>query len=106
MADDDLNSTAMNLLSHETTTCRPTCKKPINGTNIKFTFCSLSFQIVLIVLFMVLVDYGDHSLPTLESKGGTVGNTATPVTIESKETANDISLYYSSKCRDFQIEIA
>lgn len=105
MADEDSHSTARNLLSPETTTCRPTCKKPINGTNIKFTFCSLSLQIVLIVLFMVLVDYGDHSLPTLESTGGSAG-TATPATKESKETANDISLYYPSKCRDFQIDIA
>ncbi|XP_015769285.1 PREDICTED: ammonium transporter Rh type A-like isoform X1 [Acropora digitifera] len=93
MADEDSHSTARNLLSPETTTCRPTCKKPINGTNIKFTFCSLSLQIVLIVLFMVLVDYGDHSLPTLESTDGSAG-TATPATKESKETVNDISLYY------------
>lgn len=54
---------------------------------------------------MVLVDYGDHSLPTLESTGGSAG-TATPATKESKETENDISLYYPSKCRDFQIDIA
>lgn len=94
MADDELDSTAKNLLSQETTTCRPTCKRPINGTNIKFTFFCITFQIILIVLFMALVDYGDHSLPTPTSKGEKAESEESPGNGENKEKTNDISLYY------------
>ena len=97
MADDELDSTAKNLLSQETTTCRPTCKRPINGTNIKFTFFCITFQIILIVLFMALVDYGDHSLPTPTSKGEKAESEESPGNGENKEKTNDISLYYPSK---------
>lgn len=97
MADDTLDSSVRQPLTIETTTCRPSCKRPINGTAIKFTFFSITFQIVLIVLFMSLVDYGDHSRPTLSAKDGTDGSNESQATEikESKESNNDITLYYS-----------
>ena len=88
-------------LTVETTTCKPTCKRPINGTAIKFTFVCMVFQFSLIVMFMVLVDYGEDSLPSLVADRPTVGNnkSGTAAKNEKNEQAhNDISVYYPSKC--------
>ena len=103
MADDTLDSTVRQPLTIETptsnTSCRPTCKRPVNGTAVKFTFVCTVFQITLIVMFMALVDYGEHALPTLAAKRGTEedGNKSQKAA-ESAQAVNDISLYYPSKC--------
>lgn len=96
MADDSLNSSVREPLTVETATCRPTCKRPINGTSIKFTFVSLVFQFSLIVMFVVLVDYGEQSLPSPidhspMTKSAGKGD-------ENEQAFNDISIYYPSKC--------
>ncbi|CAH3195186.1 unnamed protein product [Porites evermanni] len=95
MADDSLHSSVREPLTVETTTCRPTCRRPVNGTQIKFTFVSLVFQFSLIVMFMVLVDYGEQSLPSpigqrpMAKSDKSAGNRD-----ENERAFNDISIYY------------
>ena len=99
MADDSLNSSVREPLTIETTTCRPTCRRPLNGTKIKFTFVSLVFQFSLIVLFMVLVDYGEQSLPSpVDQRPMAKSDKSAGNRDENERAFNDISIYYPSKC--------
>ena len=79
----------------------PTRKQPRNGTAVKFTLLLLLFQSVLVVLFMVLTDYGEHSLPSqrVKVKEKVVGNNTTEIEVLEGEKleANDITVYYPSK---------
>jgi len=79
----------------------PTRKQPRNGTAVKFTILLLLFQSILVVLFMVLTDYGDHSLPPqrVSVKEKVVGNNTTQTEfLEGEKLAeNDITVYYPSK---------
>lgn len=77
-------------------------RKPRNGTAVKFTMLSLLFQFILIVLFMVLTDYGGHSLPprgaSVQERAAGNNTTQTVVMRARNEIAvNDITLYYPSK---------
>lgn len=67
----------------------------------KFTLLLLLFQAVLVVLFMILTDYGEHSLPPqrVSVQEKVVGNntTETEVLEGQKIEANDITVYYPSK---------
>ena len=90
MADD---SAVREPLTVETTTCRPSCKRPVNGTAVKFTFIAMTFQIILIVLFMALVDYGGQSMPPRAAESNT-----NETTEENNQKGNDIAIYYPSKC--------
>ena len=99
MADDSLNSSVREPLTIETTTCRSTCTRPVNGTKIKFTFVSLVFQFSLIVLFMVLVDYGEQSLPSpVDQRPMAKSDKSAGNRDENERAFNDISIYYPSKC--------
>jgi len=79
----------------------PTRKQPRNGTAVKFTLLLLLFQSILVVLFTILTDYGQHSLPPqrVSVQEKVVGNntTQTEVMEGEKIEVNDISLYYPSK---------
>ena len=79
----------------------PTRKQPRNGTAVKFTILLLLFQSILVVLFMILTDYGDHSLPpqSVSVQEKVIGNNTTQTLVMTgKEIAvNDITLYYPSK---------
>lgn len=79
----------------------PTRKHPRNGTAVKFTLLVLLFQSVLVVLFMILTDYGEHSLPpqrvSVQTKVFGNNTTETEVLEGQKIEANDITLYYPSK---------
>lgn len=79
----------------------PIRKQPRNGTAVKFTLLLLLFQSILVVLFMILTDYGQHSLPPqrVSVQEKVVGNntTQTEVMEGEKIEVNDISLYYPSK---------
>lgn len=79
----------------------PTRKQPRNGTAVKFTLLLVLFQSALVVLFMILTDYGEHSLPqqSVSVQEKVVGNntTKTEVLKGQKIEANDITLYYPSK---------
>ena len=79
----------------------PARKQPRNGTAVKFTLLLLLFQSILVVLFMVLTDYGEHALPpqSVNVQEKPVGNNTTQTTVMTgKEVAvNDITLYYPSK---------
>ena len=90
MADD---STVREPLTVETTTCRPSCKRPVNGTAVKFTFFAMTFQIILIVLFMALVDYGGQSMPPRAAESN-----SSETAEKNSQKVNDITIYYSSKC--------
>ncbi|XP_020600999.1 ammonium transporter Rh type A-like isoform X2 [Orbicella faveolata] len=76
----------------------PTRKQPRNGTAVKFTLLLLLFQSILVVLFTILTDYGQHSLPPqrVSVQEKVVGNntTQTEVMEGEKIEVNDISLYY------------
>ena len=81
---------------------RPACRRR-KSTQAKFTLILIIFQTVLIVLFLALADYGDHSLPlwTPQDAGAQAtangsNKTAQKMT-ESERAKNDISIYYPSK---------
>lgn len=61
----------------------------------------MAFQIILIVLFMLLVEYGDQSRPTPITEGGEVEGNKTDSAAKSEKAVNDISVYYPSKCAAF-----
>ena len=63
---------------------------------LKFTVVASIFQILLIVLFSVLVDYSNHALPPHILKDATGAAQNTSDTISN----NDITVYYPSK-REF-----
>ena len=70
------------------------------GHGVKFSLVCLVFQAILLVLFSVLVDYGQHALPPqskANSSGGKNGNKTTRVA--EPLPSNDIVIYYPSKCR-------
>jgi hypothetical protein len=62
----------------------------------KFSAAALIFQAALIVLFGILVDYGDHALPPHKRGAGLTLNDS-----YSKElvtvSRNEISVFYSCK---------
>ena len=74
-------------------------RKNRNGTQVKFTLILMIFQVILIVLFMALVDYGEHSLPRQGAGAQTRdnGSNKTQATAGSAEAVNDVSIYYPSK---------
>lgn len=61
---------------------------------LKFCIICGLFQLLLVILFSVLVDYSDHASPPHKRKG------ATKTAPNASETlpVNDISIYYPSKC--------
>ena len=61
--------------------------------SLKFSVACGLFQVLLVILFIVLVKYGDHASPPHKRKG------ATETTPNASETlpVNDISIYYPSK---------
>ncbi|KAJ7325357.1 hypothetical protein OS493_029906 [Desmophyllum pertusum] len=65
-----------------------------NGTAVKFTLISLTFQFLLIVLFLVLTEYGDHSLPpqAVAAQARLTGSNKT--TAGSEQPVNEVSIYY------------
>ena len=68
---------------------------------LKFTIVASLFQILLIILFSVLVDYSDHALPAHRRKGAAPNATETL-------TSNDIAAFYPSKliCAFFSCAMA
>lgn len=59
---------------------------------LKFTLTASIFQLLLIVLFAVLVDYSKHALPPHKHEGASgTGQNASNV------ISNDIAIYYPSK---------
>ena len=59
----------------------------------KFAIAAALFQIILIVLFGTLVDYGEHALPPHKRKGANT-NTSGPA---PGLPVNDVTVYYPSK---------
>ena len=49
-------------------------------------------------MFMVLVDYGEHSLPSLVADRPTVKNNKSGIAEKNEQASNDISVFYPSKC--------
>lgn len=60
---------------------------------LKFTIVAAIFQVLLIILFSVLVDYSEHALAPHNRKGatGTAHNTSETLPV------NDVAIYYPSK---------
>lgn len=61
---------------------------------VKFSAAALIFQTVLIILFGVLVDYGDHALPP-HKRDGLVNDEYTKALVDVSK--NEISVFYSCK---------
>jgi len=61
---------------------------------IKFSAAALIFQTALIVLFGVLVDYGDHALPP-HKRDGLVNNTYSKTLVDVSK--NEIAIFYPCK---------
>lgn len=59
----------------------------------KFTIAAALFQIILIVLFAILVDYGEHALPPHKRKGADTNTTGSAPSL----SVNDVAVYYPSK---------
>lgn len=72
-----------------------------NGTAVKFTLVTMVFQLVLIAVFSVLVDYGGHSLPpkpvSEQTKATGSNKTVAGQKRQEPPSPNDISVYYPSK---------
>ena len=72
-----------------------------NGTAVKFTLVTMVFQLVLIAVFSVLVDYGGHSLPPKpvaeQTEAAGSNETVTGQKRQEPQSPNDISIYYPSK---------
>ena len=60
---------------------------------LKFSIICGTFQVLLVILFSVLVDYGDHASAPHKRKGstGAAHNTS------EKLAVNDVAAYYPSK---------
>lgn len=61
---------------------------------LKFCIVCGLFQVLLVILFSVLVDYSDHASPPHKRKGST--GTALNASAETLPV-NDITIYYPSK---------
>ena len=72
-----------------------------NGTAVKFTLVTMVFQLVLIAVFSVLVDYGGHSLPPKpvaeQTEAAGSNKSVTGQKRQEPQSPNDISFYYPSK---------
>ena len=64
---------------------------------LKFTIGAALFQIVLIILFSVLVDYSNHALPPHKRKGATADADNSSESLP----VNDVAIYYPSKTMRF-----
>lgn len=69
-----------------------------NGTAVKFTLVTMVFQLVLIAVFSVLVDYGGHSLPPKpvaeQTEAAGSNKSVTGQKRQEPQSPNDISIYY------------
>ena len=67
--------------------------KKILKMGFKFSIICGIFQVLLVILFSVLVDYGQHASPPHKRKGfaGSVVNSSETLAV------NDVTVYYSSK---------
>lgn len=59
----------------------------------KFCIVAALFQILIIILYGVLVEYGDHALPPHKRKEANQNASASNPSLE----VNDVSVYYPSK---------
>ena len=59
----------------------------------KFSVAAGIFQIILLICFATLVDYGQHALPPHKRKGANPNITGPNAAL----AANDVAVYYPSK---------
>lgn len=61
--------------------------------SLKFSIACGLFQLLLVILFSVLTNYGDHASPPHKRKGAT----DTSANVSETLPVNDVSIYYPSK---------
>ena len=61
--------------------------------SLKFSIACGLFQLLLVILFSVLTNYGDHASPPHKRKGAT----ETSPNVSETLPVNDVSIYYPSK---------